>query len=120
MKIVVFSFTGNCKKFLARCEVNEEHIIELKEDLEMLENYILVTPTIGFGEVPPSVRNFLENNENKPQWVLASGNRNWGTNFANAADVINKDYNVPILMKFELNGTTAEVEKFKQLYEEME
>ena len=120
MKIVVFSFTGNCKKFLERCAVNEENIIELKEDLVVLEDYILVTPTIGFGEVPVTVKNFLENNENKPRGVLASGNRNWGTNFANAADVINKDYNVPILMKFELNGTTSEVEKFKKIYVEME
>ena len=36
--------------------------------------------------------------------MAASGNRNWGLNFAKAGRTISEEYNVPLLMKFELHG----------------
>ena len=36
--------------------------------------------------------------------VAASGNRNWGQNFAKAGHTISEEYKVP-LMKFEVQGT---------------
>lgn len=119
MKIVYFSFTGNCRRFLSMANIEENNIVELNKDLKVEEDYILLTPTIGFGEVPEPVNQFLKNNENKPKGVVASGNRNWGTNFANAANIINENYNVPILMKIELHGTKQDVENFTKMYMEM-
>ncbi len=46
--------------------------------------------------------------------VAASGNRVWGDNFAKSAEKISKQYQVPILGKFELSGTAKDVELFTQ------
>lgn len=119
MKIVYFSLTGNCKKFLQYCEVPTENIIFLNDLKEVNFKYILLTPTVGFGEVPLKVKKFLEKYSEKAVGVIASGNRNWGANFAIAADVINKEYNIPILMKFELLGNTKDIENFKKIYKEI-
>lgn len=118
MKVVYFSLTGNCQKFLSFCKLEEGVVLALKDLDTISEPYILVTPTIGFGEVPLRVKKFLEKNSDYACGVVASGNRNWGTNFAVAADVISKDYNIPVLMKFELLGNRKDIETFKKIYEE--
>ena len=48
--------------------------------------------------------NLLEVNHQYIRGVAASGNRNWGLNFAKAGRTISEEYNVPLLMKFELHG----------------
>ncbi len=45
--------------------------------------------------------------------MAASGNRNWGLNFAKAGRTISEEYNVPLLMKFELHGKNKDVIEFK-------
>ena len=63
MKIVVFSLTGNCKRFVDMCKIPEEDVIDLFDiDYEVDFDYILITPTIGFGQVPEGVAEFLETN----------------------------------------------------------
>ncbi|MBF0715126.1 class Ib ribonucleoside-diphosphate reductase assembly flavoprotein NrdI [Gemelliphila palaticanis] len=119
MKIVYFSLTGNCEKFLKFCRLPQDDILFLNDVKNVDFDYILVTPTIGFGEVPLKVRKFLDKFSDRAKGVVASGNRNWGNNFGLAADVINRDYNVPILMKFELLGNTNDINKFKEIYKEM-
>ena len=37
---------------------------------------------------------------------------NWGIYFGVAADKINEKYDIPILMKFELSGTSIQVKYF--------
>ena len=54
-------------------EITEDNCQE-----EVNEPYILVTGTIGFGEVPQEVQQFLQVNHQHLQAVAASGNRNWG------------------------------------------
>lgn len=56
---------------------------------------------------------FLEVNHAQLQAVAASGNRNWGQNFAKAGRTISEEYNVPLLMKFEVQGTNNDVIEFK-------
>ena len=73
----------------------------------------MVTGTIGFGEVPEPVQSFLNHNSEHLEAVAASGNRNWGQNFAKAGITISEDYQVPLLMKFEVQGTNSDVEEFK-------
>jgi protein involved in ribonucleotide reduction len=46
--------------------------------------------------------------------VSASGNRNWGDRFGASADLIARLYNVPVLSKFELSGTSKDIEIFKR------
>jgi protein involved in ribonucleotide reduction len=78
------------------------------------DRFLLMTGTLGFGHAPARVQRFLELNANNCIGVVASGNRNWGQNFAGAANEINRLYGIPIIMKFELSGTTEEVNLFKK------
>ena len=117
MKVIVFSLTGNCKRFIDMCKILEEDVIDLWEiDYEVDFDYILITPTIGFGKVPEDVERFLEKNNKYLKGVVGSGNKNWGNRFAKAADTISEQYDVPLLMKIELHGNTKDLIKFKKIY----
>ena len=117
MKIVYFSLTGNIKKFLEKTNAN--NVIEIKNDLIVNDKFILVTSTVGFGEIPSAVDVFLLNNHQNLIAVIGSGNRNWGIYFANAAKIISKKYNVCNPLNFELQGTKQDVERFKKIEKEL-
>lgn len=117
MKVIYFSLTGNCKRFVEMCKIPEEDVYDLWEiDGEVDFDYILVTPTIGFGNVPEDVEKFLEKNHTHLKGVVGSGNKNWGNRFAKASEKISDLYNVPLLMKIELHGNTKDLIKFKKIY----
>ncbi|WP_294585002.1 class Ib ribonucleoside-diphosphate reductase assembly flavoprotein NrdI [uncultured Staphylococcus sp.] len=114
MKVVYFSFTGNVRRFIQRTELEDTLEITQANCTDRIdEPYILVTGTIGFGKVPEPVQSFLNHNSEHLEAVAASGNRNWGQNFAKAGITISEDYQVPLLMKFEVQGTNRDVEEFK-------
>ena len=117
MKIVVFSLTGNCKRFVDMCKIPEEDVIDLFDiDYGVDFDYILITPTIGFGQVPEGVAEFLETNHKHLKGVVGSGNKNWGERFANASEIISREYDVPLLMKIELHGSKKDISEFKKIY----
>ena len=117
MKIIVFSLTGNCKRFVKMCEIPEEDVVYLRDiDYNINFDYILITPTFGFGEVPVAVSKFLKENYRHLKGVVGSGNKNWGERFANASELISKEYNVPLLMKIELHGNKKDISEFKKIY----
>lgn len=118
MLIVYYSLTGNVKRFINRTEY--PHAIPLEAAMEqgINEPFIIVTSTIGFGQVPDAVSLFLEKYHHFMHGVISSGNRNWGANYAKAGDTISALYNVPLLMKFELHGNKRDVELFKMKVEE--
>ena len=111
MLIVYDSMTGNVQRFVDKLNLTTTR---LRDELIVGEPYILVTYTIGFGEVPESTIKFLESNHKYLLAVASSGNMNWGSNFGKAADKIANKFNVPVLMKFELSGTSKDIDKFKQ------
>ena len=114
MKVVYYSFSGNVRRFISRAGIKDTFEITQDNCNESVnEPYILVTGTIGFGEVPEPVQSFLEGNHQYIRGVAASGNRNWGLNFAKAGRTISEEYNVPLLMKFELHGKNKDVIEFK-------
>ncbi|MCS4486411.1 class Ib ribonucleoside-diphosphate reductase assembly flavoprotein NrdI [Staphylococcus americanisciuri] len=115
MKVVFYSFTGNVRRFLKRTELEDLYeITEANASDKVEEPFILVTGTIGFGEVPAPVEQFLKTNQAGLKGVAASGNRNWGNNFAKAGVIISQAYDVPLLMKFELHGTLKDTMEFKE------
>ncbi|PCF55018.1 ribonucleotide reductase assembly protein NrdI [Staphylococcus delphini] len=115
MKVVFYSFTGNVRRFVKRTELdNTLEINETNASEEVTEPFIIVTGTIGFGEVPQPVQQFLEINHENLKGVVASGNRNWGSNFAKAGATIADTYHVPLLMKFELHGNSQDTTEFKE------
>lgn len=111
MMILYESMTGNVKRFLEKTGLTFQPI---GSPNPVDRPFILVTNTIGFGDAPDSVKQFLNRNGRFLRAVAASGNRNWGRNFARAADVIAAAYHVPILYKFELGGTAADVINFQE------
>lgn len=111
MLVVYDSLTGNVQKFVNKLNVPT---IRITEGLRVTEPFILITYTIGFGQVPNTVVNFLNDNSSNLIAVAGSGNMNWGAHFCGAVDIIAKKYNVPIILKFELSGTSKDVEKFMQ------
>ena len=117
MKIIVYSLTGNCKRFVDMCEIPKEDVIYLQDiDYDVNFDYILITPTFGFGEVPVAVSKFLKENYKHLKGVVGSGNKNWGERFANAAEIISGEDNIPILMKIELHGNKKDISDFKKIY----
>ncbi|MFT8319037.1 MAG: class Ib ribonucleoside-diphosphate reductase assembly flavoprotein NrdI [Sporolactobacillus sp.] len=111
MLILYETMTGNVKRFLAKTGLPHTPI----ESMETVSQpFILVTNTIGFGNAPDNVQDFLKKNGHYLVAVAASGNRNWGRNFAHAADALASAYHVPVLYKFELGGTAEDVIKFKE------
>jgi len=114
MKVVYFSFSGNVRRFINKTELAD--VMEITQnncDEKIDVPFILVTGTIGFGEVPQPVQSFLDVNYDLLRGVAASGNRNWGQNFAKAGRSISEKYQVPLLMKFEVQGTQSDISEFK-------
>jgi protein involved in ribonucleotide reduction len=111
MMILYETMTGNVKRFLAKTGLDHQPISSVDQ---VNEPYVLVTNTIGFGDAPDHVKDFLERNGQYLIAVAASGNRNWGRNFARAADVVANMYHVPVLYKFELGGTEKDVIEFRE------
>ncbi|MDR4318707.1 ribonucleotide reductase stimulatory protein [Niallia circulans] len=111
MKIYYYSIAGNIRRFLANCQLDAEL---LTASTIAAEPFVLVTNTLGFGEVPAPVSAFLRNNHRHLIAVASSGNRNWGANFARASDLISEQYNVPIILKFELSGTEEDTKYFTE------
>lgn len=94
--------------------------MKIHNDLSVNEPYILITFTTGFGDVPDSTHQFLEENSGYLQAIAVSGNRNWGNNYGRAGDIISAKYNVPILMKFELSGTIEDIKTFYERLRQFE
>ncbi|MCL1924412.1 MAG: class Ib ribonucleoside-diphosphate reductase assembly flavoprotein NrdI [Defluviitaleaceae bacterium] len=114
MKIVYMSITGKVHAFLKKTNfTNLTRIITGKELIS--EPYILVTGTIGMGEIAPELDNFLTNNYKNLKAVVGSGNKNWGDMYCKAAYTISERYNIRLLMTFESAGNKHDVSKFNDL-----
>ncbi len=111
MLIVYTSLTGNIKRFVNKLGIRS---LQITENQRVDEPFILITNTLGFGEVPENVSAFLKENNHFLRGVAVSGNRVWGSNFGKAGDIICNQYGVPLLLKFELSGTNQDVETFMQ------
>jgi protein involved in ribonucleotide reduction len=117
MKIIYYSLTGNIARFLSRAGIDA---IPLAEVHELHDPFILVTGTFGFGEVPKPVADFLTLHHTFLRGVAVSGNKNFGQNFGKAGDTISAQYNVPLLMKFELHGNAHDSRLFIEKVAELD
>jgi len=117
MKIMYDSLTKNVARFvkklgLAATQITSEMVVE--------EGFVLVTFTTGLGQIPDTTQVFLRANGKYLRGVASSGNRNFGTYYALAADEVAKFYDVPIISKFELSGTPTDVAAFLKGLSEIE
>lgn len=110
--IIYYSRTGQTGKFIEKLKekiVIDTYAIHENTDLLIGKKYILITPTYRFGEVPDQVVEFLKDNGQNLIGVISSGNKNWGMNFAKAGDLISSALQVPLIHKYELAGTEADI-----------
>lgn len=123
IEIVYFSnITGYTHKFIEKLNWEAAvHRIPVKgsADFEIVNPYIIICPSYGSdttGHVPPQVKRFL----NDPIYrencvgVIGAGNINFGAEFARSGDMIAQKLNIPLLYKFELAGTTADVKSVRE------
>ena len=110
--IVYFaSMTGNVRRFARKIDLEAR---EIAPNTVAEGPYLLITYTIGYGEVPAKVADFLRDNGELLRGVAVSGNRNWGANFGRAGDIVAREYGVPLIHKFELAGTATDVRIFNE------
>lgn len=118
MILVYDSFTGNVERFIGKTNFKA---VKIKEGLIVREPFVLVTYTTGMGNIPDSTAKFLRRgNFLNMKAVACSGNRNWIPMFAQAGVKISEQFNVPLLLKFENDGTKSDVEEFITRVKEIE
>ena len=121
--IVYFSSkTENTHKLVQKLNLPNQRI---SKDLLARWPYLLIIPSYGDGigkdSVPKPVIHFLNNSTNREllKGVIGSGNRNFGELFGFAANIIADKCNVPLLHKFELDGTKNDITIIRNLYEQI-
>lgn len=110
MLIVYDTLLGKTKKFAVKlAELSDSHVRSVG-DGPVSDPFLLVTYTIGFGQVPESTTRFLEASSDHMVGVASGGNRAWGDNFAKAGVTISREYDVPLVHQFELEGTPSDLD----------
>ncbi|MBU8716507.1 class Ib ribonucleoside-diphosphate reductase assembly flavoprotein NrdI [Bacillus subtilis] len=109
------SKTGNVRRFVKALQHKLDiEAIEITDDTIINQEFIHITYTIGFGEVPERTLNFINKNKNKIRGVVVSGNKVWGDNYGLAGDKLSAKFHTPLLLKFELSGTKQDLQKIIQ------
>jgi protein involved in ribonucleotide reduction len=106
--VVYDTMTNNTRKFCSKLPLECCHISEY----DGISPFVLVTYTINFGQIPGSTKLFLNDYYKQCKGVSSSGNKNWGSTYGKAADLISNIYKVPFISKFELQGTNEDVQIF--------
>ncbi|MCY7823240.1 class Ib ribonucleoside-diphosphate reductase assembly flavoprotein NrdI [Bacillus spizizenii] len=115
MIITYESKTGNVRRFVKALQHKLDiEAIEVTGDTIVNQEFIHITYTIGFGEVPERTLNFINKNKNKIRGVAVSGNKVWGDNYGLAGDKLSAKFHTPLLLKFELSGTKQDLQKIIQ------
>ena len=113
MKIVYASRTGNVQSIIDRLNVDA---LEISSGTEMIsEDYLLITYTDGYGDIPAEVEAFLGNNSEHLKGVVVSGDTGYGDAFGGAGDKIAEQYGVELLKKVENAGTPEDIEDLKAI-----
>ncbi|MFD2600266.1 class Ib ribonucleoside-diphosphate reductase assembly flavoprotein NrdI [Sphingobacterium corticis] len=113
MHIYYDSKTGNVDRFINKViQITGWKATRIQEDTVPTEVGHLVTYTINFGKVPEKTLAFTEKYNHLIHSVSSSGNRNWGRNFAVAADKLAENFDLPVGLKFELSGTLVDINEF--------
>lgn len=117
MLLVYFSsVTENTARFVQKLDLPSVRIpVKGSEPLEVSEPFVLVTPTYGAGSkgfVPKQVVKFLNHEPNRVRCkgVIGSGNRNFFEDYCKAASIISAKLEIPVLYRFELAGTSEDIE----------
>lgn len=126
-RLIYFSSASdNTHRFIVKLGVEAARLpIYTREDTLMAqEPFVLVLPTYGgdsgHGAVPKQVIKFLNVQANRDliRGVIGAGNTNFGEHFCSAGDIIAAKCKVPHLYRFELMGTSEDVDRVHEGLEE--
>lgn len=114
MKIVYISRTGNVETIVQNLEVTDTVKIETGDE-SVNEDFILITYTDGYGDIPMELEGFLGSHSDHIKGVIVSGDTGYGEAYGGAGDAIAEQYNVPLLYKLENEGTDEDIAKIKEI-----
>ena len=126
-RLIYFSSSSdNTHRFVRKLHTDSARIpLFTKEPtLQACSPFVLVLPTYGgtagAGAVPRQVIKFLNNERNRAliRGVIGAGNTNFGETYCLAADIVAAKCSVPLLYRFELMGTSEDVDRVNQGLEE--
>lgn len=113
MKIVYASRTGNVESLLSKLNISDA--LKIESGSETVDGeYILITYTDGYGDIPMEVEDFLGNNPDI-KGVIASGDTGYGEAFCGSGDKIAEKCNIPCLYKVENDGEEEDVTKITEI-----
>ncbi|MCU1634096.1 MAG: ribonucleoside-diphosphate reductase [Micrococcaceae bacterium] len=120
------SVSDNTHRFVEKLGVRAARMPLLTKEptLRAAQPYVLVLPTYGGitgqGAVPRQVVKFLNNQQNRSllRGVIGAGNTNFGETYCLAADIVAAKCNVPVLYRFEVMGTSEDVDRVTRGLEE--
>ena len=121
-QLVYFSSgSGNTARFMAQLGLPALRIpVRQEEPMPQPQKpFVLILPTYADGEgrgaVHKQVIRFLNDPAKRGllRGVIGGGNRNFGSTYGLAANVVSKKCEVPILYKFELAGTETDIARVR-------
>lgn len=118
MLIVYASRTGNVENFINKTGLTNTLHLETGNET-VTEPFVLVSYTDGYGELPEEVEAFLSSHAHLLAGVAASGDQSYGDAYCLIADTIADMYGVPILGKFEFDGSDEDVTHFLEELEKL-
>lgn len=118
--IAYLSLTGNVRKFVKSVGMESLEIDYSNPFVQMEKDFIVIVPSYD-DEITEFFSQFIEYKDNRKHLIgiVGSGNRNFNTSFCFNAEDLSKKYKKPLLMKFEISGTMADVVKFKEEVEKI-
>lgn len=126
-RLIYFSSASdNTHRFIVKLGVEAARlpIYTHEETLLAQEPFVLVLPTYGgenrLGAVPKQVIKFLNVEQNRMliRGVIGAGNTNFGETYCLAGDIVAEKCKVQHLYRFELMGTSADVDRVREGLEE--
>ncbi len=113
MKVVYMSLTGNVRNFVSK--LGTDNVLEIVNgDEQVDEEFVLVTHSPDAGEIPYEIEDFMDEYKDLCKGVAASGDRAYGDDYTMVAETISEEYGVPIVHRFEFDGSDEDVEVVKQ------
>lgn len=126
-RLIYFSSASdNTHRFVLKLGVEAARLplYTAQETLLAQEPFVLILPTYGGqtrrGAVPKQVIKFLNvaGNRQLIRGVIGAGNTNFGTHYCLAGDIVSEKCQVPHLYRFELMGTSEDVDRVRAGLEE--
>lgn len=115
MLVIYDTFTGQTERFSSRLGIPKVSILDYEGGDEEL---FLVTRSYDFGNITPETKEFLDNYAHQVIGLAVGSNRNWGFDYGKSGDIIEKEYGIELVLKFEGSGLTYDVAYCKQWIQE--